>query len=158
MKKIQAKPINPQCWILTEWSNRVGVLTQNPTGYTLLSSTATKVFDDLKSLESSLSWKIIFETFEPKEPVVDKIGNLPTRHTDPQNIEQEPIVSYTKTSSSSVRLAAGYWGIQYSHGWVGGFCPKLETLTLYPHVGPFSTKLELNTILNKKQKESLKEE
>jgi hypothetical protein len=51
-----------------------------------------------------------------------------------------------------VRFAAGYWGLKFL-AWQGSFCPKLQTLDEYEHVGPFQTKLEMNTILAKKNNE-----
>jgi hypothetical protein len=62
------------------------------------------------------------------------------------------VISYSKQATSSVRFAAGYWGLKFL-AWQGSFCPKLQTLDEYEHVGPFQTKLEMNTILAKKNNE-----
>jgi hypothetical protein len=151
MKKVSATPINPQSWILSEWGNRVGVLSSTPTGLTLLSTDGVKQFESLEHLQRSLSWSIQFPEPAVEQEAVDSIDGFPVRHKNPQNIETEPVTSYTKTATSNVRLAAGYWGIKYAHGWVPGFCPKLDTLLSYPRIGPFQTKLELNTLLSKQK-------
>jgi len=152
MKKITATPINPHSWILTEWGNRVGVLTSGVDEFTLLATGGVKKYSTLEELQSQLEWSIKFETEAQDVEPVDKIGSLPTRHPNPQNIQHDPVVSYTRTSTSSMRFAAGYWGIQYAHGWVPGFCPRLDTLMSYPRIGPFSSKLEMNTLLTKQGK------
>jgi hypothetical protein len=157
MKKISAKPISAQSWMLTEWGNRVGVLSAQDGSYTLLSSQKTETFSSQEALEKSLGWHITFEQLEAKEEPLDKIGVWPIKHTNPQNVQDSPFVTYSKTAHSKSRFAAGYWGIHYSHGWSPSFCPKMETVENAPTVGPFSSKLELNTVLNKKQKEGQKQ-
>lgn len=152
MKKITATPINPHSWILTEWGNRVGVLSSGADEFTLLANNGVQKFNNIETLQTTLGCTLKFETDSQDSEPVDRIDSLPTRHTNPQNIQQLPVVSYTRTSSSSMRFAAGYWGIQYAHGWVPGFCPRLDTLMSYPRIGPFSSKLELNTLLTKQNK------
>ncbi len=120
----------------------------------MLSVDGVSSYNSLQELNSARSWDIQFNNPEAEEAAVDKIGELPVRHSNPQNIQTNEIVSYTKSEKSNTRFAAGYWGIQYSHGWVPGFCPKLETLLSYPRIGPFTTKLELNTLLSKNTRKS----
>ena len=143
--------------MLTEWGNRVGVLSSNKGSFTLLSSQKTQQFSSVDLLEQTLGWKISFEQAEAREETLDKIGVWPVKHNNPQNIQEQPFVTYSKTAHSKSRFAAGYWGIHYSHGWSPSFCPRLETIQNAPTVGPFSSKLELNTVLNKKQKEDGKQ-
>ena len=150
MKKIQARAINDRSWIVTEWGNRVGVLSCSQDRWTFLEKGSIQRFDSLASLQSHLDWQLEFEQTEDREEPVDRIQHLPTRHPNPQNIQLEPYISYTRTTNSSLRFAAGYWGIRFAHGWVPGFCPKLETITSYEHLGPFSTKLEMNTVIRQK--------
>jgi hypothetical protein len=104
-------------------------------------------FSSLEQVQLTLNAEIEFEQLEKEQKAVGEIGKLPTRHLNPQNPQLTPIVSYTKLPHSSVRFAAGYWGIKFDHGWVPGFCPKLETIQKYEHLGPFSTKLEMNTVI-----------
>jgi hypothetical protein len=147
MKKIQARAINEQNWILLEQGNRVALLGNNEGVWNLLNSSGSQCFDSLEQTQTALGAVIEFERLEKEEPAVGEIGNLPTRHLNPQNISHDEIVSYTKLPTSRVRFAAGYWGIRFDHGWVPGFCPKLETIQKYEHLGPFSTKLEMLTVI-----------
>ena len=115
----------------------------------LITKTVTATFDSMQLLEADQHWRVEFE--QPTATAVKaemKIGSLPIKHENPENIELEPTVSYTKIRSSTVRFAAGYWAIKFN-AWAGSLCPKLQTLSEYEHVGPFSSKLELNTILAK---------
>ena len=82
MKKISAKPISAQSWMLTEWGNRVGVLSAQDGSYTLLSSQTTETFSSQEALEKSLGWHITFEQLEAKEEPLDKIGVWPIKHTN----------------------------------------------------------------------------
>ena len=148
MTKIQAKPINNQSWILSEWGNRVGVLTNNSQQWTLLCTSSTNLFSNVQEIEQAMNWKIEFEVKEEKEESQSHIQNWPIKHTDPQNINLTPYATYTKLASSSVRFAAGYWGLKFSHGWTAAFCPKVDTINSYDYIGPFTTKLELNTMIS----------
>ena len=156
MKKITAKPINHQSWILSEWSTRVGVLTNAENSWTILEATVLKKYSLLSEIEKERGWQIVFEQKELKEEPVDKINNLPIKHGNPQNIELDPIVIYSKKETSSVRIAAGYWGLKFANGWTPVFCPKVETTTTYESIGPFTTKVEMNTIIAQKNKQKEK--
>ena len=151
MKKITAKPINHQSWILTEWGNRIGVLTNTDNTCALLEASGLRQFPSIKELEKEYDWQIVFEQKEIKEEPVDKIGNIPVKHTSPQNIELDPITSYTK-KEGGVRIAAGFWGLKFANGWTPVFCPKLETVNQYESIGPFTSKVEMNTIIAQKNK------
>ena len=157
MKKITAKPINHQSWILSEWGNRVGVITNSSNIWTLLEATVIKQYQSLDSLQKEKNWLIVFEQKELKEEPIEEINNIPVKHSSPKNIQLEPVASYTKKESSSVRFAAGYWGIRFANGWTPVFCPKIETVNSNETVGPFTSKVEMNTIIaqKNKQKDSL---
>lgn len=107
----------------------------------------------MEQLCKELGWNLKFQAnAEVEEKPQDKIGKLPVKHVNPQNVEASPRVTYTKTLTSKSRHAAGYWAISFVNGWSGSFCPKNATLDEYQHLGPFTTKLEMNTILNKQNK------
>ena len=55
-----------------------------------------------------------------------------------------------------MRIAAGYWGLKFANGWTPVFCPKVETTTTYESIGPFTTKVEMNTIIAQKNKQKEK--
>ena len=153
LRKIQAHPITDQSWILTDAQGRLGILSQSDGSYKLLAAGNNQEFLSLAALEKDLQWSVCFvKKVQQEEKPTSQIDHLPIKHTDPQNIQREPVISYTKQASSNVRFAAGYWGLKFN-SWQGSFCPKLDTIHEYLHVGPFSTKLEMNTILAKKNNE-----
>lgn len=50
---------------------------------------------------------------------------------------------YTKSETSKVFYAAGYYGLHFTGVWRNAYCVKLETLDNYEFVGPFKSKTEL---------------
>jgi hypothetical protein len=153
LRKIQAQPLTDQSWILTDPQGRLGILSYSNDVYKLLASGNSQEFANLDQLQTSQGWSVTFVVKSAEaEKTVCEIDHLPIKHPDPQNIQREPVISYSKQATSSVRFAAGYWGLKFL-AWQGSFCPKLQTLDEYEHVGPFQTKLEMNTILAKKNNE-----
>jgi len=149
---IKAHPMGDNTWILHDPVGRVGLLSVSDQKYKFLGKGTQTTSMDVASLESMMNWHICFS--KPPAQILSKldqfmIDHMPIKHADPQNIQLEPWISYTKTSSSSIRFAAGWWAILFNH-WQGAFCPKISTLDSHEHVGPFSNKLELNTILSAK--------
>lgn len=155
MKKITAKPINNKSWILSEWGNRIGVLTATSENkWTVLETTNLKNYESIEKIQTDKNWKIVFEEKELKEEAVDKIQNMPVKHASPQNIEFDPIISYSKTATSNIRFAAGYWGIKFANGFTPVFCPKVETTKTTESIGPFTSKIEMNTIIAQKNQKT----
>lgn len=148
MKQIQAKGITLTSWILSESGSRVAVLSHTAQGYKLLDDSGTSQYQDLGELEASKNWTIQWTSVEITEAAVSTVGNMPIKHVNPQNIELAPLASYTKTANSSIRFAAGYWALLFANGYTPAFCPKLATLAEYKHIGPFSTKLEMQTMVS----------
>lgn len=151
-KKLQARPINDQSWILTEWGNRRGMLSTDGVSFVLLMQGGVAQFHTLEQVENHLGGEIVFDKQEEKINNVSSlmVAHLPVKHDAVFNIEMTSVISYTKQARSEVRFAAGYWGFLFSNGWTGSFCPKLATLAEYDHVGPFASKLEMNTILSQR--------
>ena len=112
----------------------------------------------------------------PKETTtVDVIDRTDTRggwHTSLADIEGYPskhlvynveviekngkqFYTYTKSETSSVRYAAGYYGVKYPAGWRLFYGGKLETLDTYEFVGPFKSKsaMDIETKLATKRDE-----
>ena len=158
MKKITAKAINTNSWILQEWGTRAGILSHTDK-WNVLDKSGYHQYPSLEELQTNMGWQIEFDQRDDSsEPAVDKIGNMPIKHPLPQSIQLDPIASYTKTTKSSVRFAAGYWALKFDHGWTAVFCPKVETLTNNETMGPFSTKMETSTIVRQKNNQSKRED
>lgn len=155
-RKINAQCITDQSWILDDPQGRLGLLSLSQDTYKLLAAGNSQEFSSLDLLEQQLNWSITFVSRpQPAESLNSQIDHLPIKHTDFHNVQKLPVISYTKQANSNVRFAAGFWGLKFN-AWQGSFCPKLATLSEYEHVGPFSTKLEMNTILAKKNNELAK--
>jgi hypothetical protein len=152
-KKLQAKPINDQSWILMEWGNRRGLLSTDGDSFSLLMQGGVSKFASIDQVEAHVGGEIVFD--KPADVLAEStktlmVAHLPVKHDAVFNTEMQPVISYTKQARSDVRFAAGYWGFLFSNGWTGSFCPKLATLAEYEHVGPFASKLEMNTILSQR--------
>jgi hypothetical protein len=153
---IQAQPVQEKTWILSDMIQRWGVLSELDDSYVFLGKTHSGTYATLKDLEQVLGKQIHFQKPSPtttQTVTVTHVHNLPIKHDSAHNMEMEPCVTYTKTVTSGVRFAAGYWIIKFSTGWMGSLSPKLATLQEYEHVGPFSSKLEMNTMVTQKNQE-----
>jgi hypothetical protein len=158
-KRIQATNLSDQSWLLTEWGNRLGLLSNRGDGFKLIVKGKITQYSSLELLCAQEKWTI--EWVKPAEPEPEQevfLSHLPIKHLEAHDVEMGPPITYSKQAGSSVRFAAGYWGLRFSHAWTAAFCPKTATLGEYDHVGPFSTKLELNTVLAQKNKQKTKGE
>lgn len=156
MRKIQAQPITDHSWILWEWGNRVGLLSEHVGEWNLLHNEGSMVQVTIDQIQEKLNWQIEFQTeadtSDTDVPCVTQIEGLPVKHDTPCDIELEPRITYAKTSKSKSRYAAGFWLIKFDTGWSGALCPKCTTLDQYGHEGPIQSKLEMNTILRQKNR------
>ena len=78
-----------------------------------------------------------------------EIDGYPSKHVA-YNIETvekngKQIPTYTKTETSKVKYAAGFYGVRYPTDWRWFYAGKLETLNTYDFIGPFKTKSEMAT-------------
>ena len=55
------------------------------------------------------------------------------------------IPTYTKSETSKVRYAAGYYGVRFPSDWRWFYGGKLETLDTCDFIGPYKTKSEMQT-------------
>lgn len=70
--------------------------------------------------------------------------------------ERDNLPCFTKTPTSNVYFAAGYYGIKFDNGgWLDSFCPKLTTLRKYEHIGPFKTSEDMQIALARKKREEI---
>ena len=78
-----------------------------------------------------------------------EIDGYPSKHTvyNIETIEKNgrQIPTYTKSETSKVRYAAGFYGVRYPTDWRWFYAGKLDTLNTYDFIGPFKTKSEMAT-------------
>jgi len=67
--------------------------------------------------------------------------------------ERDNLPCFTKTLSSKIYFAAGYYGINFDNGgWMEAFCPKLSTLRKYEFIGPFKSATDAQIAVKRKQR------
>lgn len=109
----------------------------------ILSDDYAGVYDDFDDFAVKHKAKISFEQIETKDRVQQELNGFPIKHATLFNVEEEPVLSYTKLEHSQDRYAAGYYGIKFKETFQPSFCPRMSTITSYEYVGPFKTTLEL---------------
>ena len=80
---------------------------------------------------------------------LSEIDGYPSKHVayNMETIEKNErrIPTYTKSATSKVRYAAGFYGVRYPGDWRWFYGGKLDTLNTYDYIGPFKTKSEMAT-------------
>ena len=82
---------------------------------------------------------------------IDEVGGFPSKHKCfNKSVEDNGIPTYTKTETSKVFYAAGYYGLAFpGAGWKNAYCVKRETLDNYKYIGPFKSKTQLEAEINR---------
>ena len=125
--------------------------------------TSTAEHVSMSALTSRFGEKILEARETPKKIVEEKgigshdglnislaeIDGYPSKHAvyNIETIEKNgrQIPTYTKSETSKVRYAAGFYGVRYPTDWRWFYAGKLETLNTYDFIGPFKTKSEMAT-------------
>jgi len=75
------------------------------------------------------------------------VEDYPSKHvpynTETIELKEKQIPTYTKTETSKVRYAAGYYGVRFAADWRWFYGGKLDKLNTYEFIGPFKTKSEM---------------
>ena len=58
-------------------------------------------------------------------------------NTETIELKGKQIPTYTKTETSKVRYAAGYYGVRFAADWRWFYGGKLDTLNTYEFIGPY---------------------
>ena len=147
-----AKPVlEDKFWILEDNGQKVGTIRSNENGVTLQVGSENQTFKALDELK--LAMEVSFTGKDQIENVKEnyEVHGYPCK-TKPCNSIYDlkrKLPLYTKTEGSQSFFCAGYYCIEFEHGWVPASCPKLITLSRYGYTGPFKTKLEMQEVLRK---------
>ncbi len=143
------KQISEQSYILSELGNRIAILTKTNNGITAIGKLSKKHFENWDLLEKHLGKTLVYETDNDDTNTKELIylSGFPVKHSITYDVQENPL-SYTKQEGSKIRYAPGYWGVLFDNGWTTSYCPKLSTLENVETIGPFTSKLELNTMLS----------
>ena len=165
--QVQLQKISDDAWIVNDDSKHVGILHKTiQDKYTYLDRTETILFDNRDQVTEFFKNQFVFEnetelditqpsTFYIKGFAVDYASPVPVDESNPAYIPDIP--TFSKTETSDVYYAAGWYCINFGKGWKSGNCPKLSTLLQYGYEGPFKTKLEVKQRLKQLNKQKRKE-
>ena len=154
--------VKDKFWIVEENGQKLGTLQkQSDNGWVFLSKKDSRqVFHTPESLFTKFGVDIFVESNRPR--VQDEVqtdnfevhGYPCSQHPyNPMFDVQKQLPVYTKTPKSKSQFCAGYYIICFEKGWRKAYCPKMITLSRYPHRGPIKTKLEMQQVLNNAVKE-----
>lgn len=146
-------------WILETDGEKIGTLSKEKKGYSVLCKGQKIEVGDLKEITERFGITITDEAIKKEKQsktVPSDIYGFPIngRAFGPLWNVQQRLPIYAKSSKSKSLYCAGYYVIKFRKGWVKSFCPKLITLERYPFQGPFKTELEMRSILNSVSKDS----
>jgi len=152
-KKLRAvEVILNQLWITyNEKGNKSGTLAKQENGFTWLKADGDKL--NLSGSDAVLTFE-----FEEKPELSSwhqqHVFGYPVIKIETFKIqEKDNLPCFTKTPSSKVFFAAGYYGINFENGgWMESFCPKLATLRKYEHMGPFKTEVDMQIAIQRKKR------
>lgn len=82
---------------------------------------------------------------------LDEVEGYPSKHKGfNKALDDAGIPVYTKSETSKVLYAAGYYGLAFpGAGWKNTYCVKRETLDNYKFIGPFKSKTQLEAEINR---------
>lgn len=146
-------------WILETGGEKVGTLSKEKTGYSVLCRGQKIEVGDLKEIKERFGITITEEAIKKEKQsktISSDIYGFPIngRAYGPLWNVQQRLPIYAKSAKSKSLYCAGYYVIKFRKGWVKSFCPKLITLERYPYQGPFKTELEMRSILNSVSKDN----
>ncbi|MBX9699951.1 MAG: hypothetical protein K2X74_10980 [Acetobacteraceae bacterium] len=157
MTKYLMKPLTENSWILSVDGNKIGIISQTEAGVRILGNIPKKKFSNLDEFKKHVGGNLTIE--EPAEPAAEaetgEIDGYPIKHALWHNPMTDPVSSYTRTKTSDIRYAAGYYAIKFVNGWTQSFCPKLATLVEHEYIGPYKNKLEMRNAISQKNQEKI---
>lgn len=145
MAKLTAKSLLDYFWIVEERGNKIGTIKQVDQHYEFYD----KRSDSTTVLENLDNFKQI--STEKKQTINDTVYGYPTSAEQAHNIDlQNTVPIYTKTATSNVYFAAGYYGLRFPKiGWRHAFCPRLKTLDTYEWIGPFKNESDMRIAIKR---------
>lgn len=150
------KPVTETSWILECDDIRHSMVLITPDGLKILGPLERKTFTDTSDLQNYLGSKVTIEARDDDSESGDEIAQVdgyPIKHGSAFDIEKDLIITYAKAIGSKVRFAAGYYAIDFEHGWTASYCPRTNTLATHGYIGPFRTKLEMQNAISAKKRE-----
>jgi len=157
MSNFKLKELTESSYILEKDGSNVGLVTITVDGFKVIGPFDRKQFTDADELTQYLGGVLSIEPRESDDDKEDEIGQIngyPIKHKAVFDVEEGDIVTYAKTAKGKARFAAGYYALDFEHGWTGSYCPRTQTLEENAFIGPFRTKLEMQNAMAQKKRAS----
>lgn len=157
MSSYKLKEITEASYILEKDGSNTGLVTITAEGFKVIGPFDRKLFMDADELTAYLGGSLQIEARETDDDKDDEIGQIngyPIKHKAVFDVEEGDIVTYAKTTKGKARFAAGYYALDFDHGWTGSYCPRTSTLEENAYIGPFRTKLEMQNAMAQKKRVS----
>lgn len=151
-KTLIAKPVvKNQFWIVTDGKEKVGNVIADGSGFEVKLNGGVAHFKNTSAIKKQTH--IEFET-----PTKDKAKQDLPFHEYPTTSKvynsildiKRKIHLYTKTPKSKCYYAAGWYVLNQGSEPTVEFCPKYIFIQRYDYQGPFKTKEEANSSINKR--------
>jgi hypothetical protein len=154
MTKYTLKMLSPDGGILTLNGERIGLISNKESEFRVIGGEFNGLYKSVHEFERKIGKKLYIEhpVISIQEPEAGTVEGFPVKHSPHHNVSIEPIPNYTRTISSDIKYAAGYYGIKFATGWTPSFCPKVTTLFDSEYIGPFKTKIEMRHQISAKSK------
>jgi len=157
---MKLKTITDKSWIvLSDDNERIGMLNEGKEQFTLLMKSVKYEFKSKEELNIHFNKDIFRHIIEPvfQQRNIEKfIKGLPVDYDSPIEVEIEgnSLPLFVKKEGSKIYFSAGYYCLEYPKGWMPSLNPKLSTLELYNHKGPFVDELQMRTALQTERKKN----
>jgi len=157
MSSFKLKEITETSYLLEKDGSNTGLVTVTVDGFKVIGPFDRKLFANADELTKYLGGMLTIEPRESDDDKEDEIGQIngyPIKHKAVFDVEEGDIVTYAKTAKGKARFAAGYYALDFEHGWTGSYCPRTQTLEENAFIGPFRTKLEMQNAMAQKKRMS----
>lgn len=156
MISMQARPLTDISYMLaTDSGERFGIMLNKNEKIELITPESINYFSSLSELEELLGSPVHFvkPVVKNDQPRVE-IDGYPIKHEEFYSVEEiDGINTYRGSPNSKVRWVPGWWGIRFTRGFIGFFCPKLATLAGNEFIGPFKNKFDTEHAVKLKNRE-----
>lgn len=150
------KCLTESTWILERDGVRHSMVVATDQGLKVIGPLERKLFASMDELSAEVGGKLTVENRDEDGASGDEISHIdgyPIKHSNAHDINRDGLVTYSKAPNSKARFAAGYYAIDFDHGWTQSYCPRISTLETHGYIGPFRSKLEMQNAISAKKRE-----
>lgn len=154
--KLTATEITKNFWIVKDGKEKCGVLSlREDNGTEHYRYSATQGASTIEYLPADIADHFEFTGKTDESSWHDQtVFGYPVIKVETFQIREiDELPCFSKTVSSSVFFAAGWYSINFDNGgWMESFCPKLGTLRKYEYMGPFKTESDMQLSIQRKKR------